>query len=200
MAQCWYTKPLGCFKVRASAENKSRLHLLTKLIGIWKIIKGWLDPVVAAKVSFTNNIKELEEFIPLKQVPKELDGEEDWEYRYYEPVPGENDKMKDTETRDRLLAARDLLFKDYEQATIEWIHNPEGEKAAVIKAKRTAIAARLREDYFNLDPYIRARSYYDRIGVLAPGGKIEYYTETKPLEEKSNGVAPAAETSADDVD
>ncbi|KAH8881433.1 CRAL/TRIO domain-containing protein [Thozetella sp. PMI_491] len=167
--------------------------------GIWKIIKGWLDPVVASKVHFTNNIKELEEYIPVKQVPKDLEGEEDWEYKYVEPVPGENDKMKDTQTRDRLLAGRDLLVKEYEQVTIEWIRNPEGEKTDAIKAKRNALVARLREDYFALDPYVRARSLYDRIGVLLPGGQIDFYPQAKPEVVKVNGAAPA-ETSADDVD
>ena len=28
--------------------------------GIWKIIKGWLDPVVAAKVHFTSSVEDLE--------------------------------------------------------------------------------------------------------------------------------------------
>jgi len=42
--------------------------------GIWKIIRGWLDPVVAAKVHFTNNRSELEEFIHPGQILKELGG------------------------------------------------------------------------------------------------------------------------------
>ncbi|KAK3942080.1 Cral trio domain protein [Diplogelasinospora grovesii] len=174
--------------------------------GIWKVIKGWLDPVVANKVHFTNSLKEVEEFVPAKQVPKELEGEEDWEYKYVEPVPGENDKMKDTQTRDRLLAARELLVKEYEAATINWIKNPTDDS---IKAKRDALAARLREDYWNLDPYVRARSFYDRTGVLLPGGKTDYYPQgqKKVEDEKVNRVTNAlalahlhVETSADDVD
>ena len=170
------------------------------LLGIWKIIKGWLDPVVAGKVHFTNNLKELEEYIPKSQVLKELDGEEDWDYKFTEPVPGENDKMKDTGTRDRLLAAREVLVKEYEQATLEWLLNPEGEKTAAIKARRSELTTKLREDYFNLDPYIRARSWYDRTGVMLPGGKLDFY----PTSAKANGAAAApaqaVETSADDVD
>ncbi|KAK4124575.1 CRAL/TRIO domain-containing protein [Parathielavia appendiculata] len=171
--------------------------------GIWKVIRGWLDPVVANKVHFTNSAKEMEDFIPLKHIPKDLDGEEDWTYQYVEPTEGENDRLRDTATRDRMLAARATLYKEYEAATLEWIQNPGGERADEIRARRNAIAARLREDYWNVDPYLRARSYYDRIGVLVPGGKVDWYPETK----KAAGVdgteaapPPAPETAADDVD
>ncbi|KXX82405.1 Phosphatidylinositol transfer protein CSR1 [Madurella mycetomatis] len=175
--------------------------------GIWKVIRGWLDPVVANKVHFTNNAKELEEFVSLKQIPKDLEGEEDWTYQYVEPVEGENAKLDDTTTRDRLLAARGGLYKEYEEATLQWIQNPEGDKAAEIKARRESIATKLRDDYWNVDPYVRSRSYYDRIGVLQPGGKINWYPESKA--EAGNGMtdaavvaapAPTVDTSADDVD
>ncbi|KAK3385099.1 phosphatidylinositol transfer protein CSR1 [Podospora didyma] len=155
--------------------------------GIWKVIKGWLDPVVANKVHFTNNVKEMEEFIPLKQIPKELEGAEDWEFAYVEPVAGENDTMKDTATRDRLLASREELCKEYEDTTRQWILSPE---SAEIKAKRTAIAAKLHENYWVVDPYVRARSLYDRTGVLLPGGKINYYPKANGVTESA--AAPAA--------
>ena len=149
---------------------------------------------------FTNNAKEMEAFIPIKHIPKDLEGEEDWTYQYVEPVEGENAKLADAETRDRLLAARAALYKEYEDATIEWIQSGgEGDKGAEIKAKRNAIAGRLREDYWNVDPYLRARSYYDRIGVLLPGGKLDWYPEDKAVEAAGNGAAaaPVAATPAD---
>ena len=149
---------------------------------------------------FTNNAKEMEEFIPIKHIPKDLEGEEDWTYQYVEPAEGENAKLADTETRDRLLAARETLVKEYEAATLEWIANAaDKEKAAAIKSSRNAIAAKLREDYWNVDPYVRARSYYDRIGVLLPGGKLDWYPEPKAA---APAAAPAAavETTEDDLD
>lgn len=139
--------------------------------GIWRIIRGWLDPVVASKVHFTNNVKDVEEFIPKSQIIKELDGEENWVYKYVEPVAGENDKMKDEATRDELLAAREQLYRDYEDATLKWIKSPED---ASIKAQRNSIADKLRADYWNLDPYLRARSLYDRTGWIQ-GDKVTPY-------------------------
>jgi len=101
-----------------------------------------------------------------------MEGDEDWKYSYVESVPGENDIMKDTATRDTLLAAREELYQEYENATLEWIRSPQ---SAEIKAKRNDIAAKLKQGYWVLDPYIRARSFYDRVGILQPGGKVDFY-------------------------
>jgi hypothetical protein len=160
--------------------------------GIWKVIRGWLDPVVAAKVHFTNNRSELEDFIAPNHLIKELEGDENWEYKYVEPNPGENEKMKDTQTRDRLLVEREKLVKKFEQATQEWIRHPEGEQGKQIKSEREKIAKALKEDYWHLDPYIRARTLYDRQGAIQSGGKTDWYSLKPPT--------VAASTSADDLD
>lgn len=127
-------------------------------------------------------------------MPKELDGEEDFEYKYVEPVPGENDKMKDTATRDGLIAAREQLYHDYEEATAKWVKSPED---GAIKAQRDSIAAKLRVDYWALDAYVRARSLYDRTGWIQ-GEKVEPYPakQDAAVRAAENGVG----TSSDDVD
>lgn len=151
---------------------------------------------------FTNNVKEVEEYIDLKRIPKELDGEEDWEYKYVEPSPGENDRMKDTDTRDRMLAEREQQYRDFEEATIRWIQKPDGDEAAKVKAEREAVASKLSTGYWTLDPYVRARSLYDRTGVLTDGGKVDFYPVAHQVAQAEGGpTAPATvETSADDVD
>ncbi|CAK1359436.1 CRAL-TRIO domain-containing protein [Cercospora beticola] len=137
--------------------------------GIWKIIRGWLDPVVASKVHFASNVNELEEFIPRDRIMKELGGDEDYTYSYPEPQPNEDTQIEDTATRDKLLAERQELVKSYEQETQAWIHNEDKGEG------RPRIAQRLAENYWKLDPFLRARSMYDRSGVLQPGGKIDFY-------------------------
>ncbi|CCT67466.1 related to CSR1-phosphatidylinositol transfer protein [Fusarium fujikuroi] len=161
--------------------------------GIWKVIRGWLDPVVAAKVHFTNNRAELEEFITPDHLIKELEGDENWEYKYIEPIAGENDKMKDTQTRDRLLTDREELVKKFEHTTREWIRHPDGEQGKQLKVEREKIAKLLKEDYWNLDPYIRARTLYDRQGAIQSDGKTDWYS-LKPL------AAAGTSTSANDLD
>ncbi|KAI1003519.1 CRAL-TRIO domain-containing protein [Podosphaera aphanis] len=149
--------------------------------GIWKIIRGWLDPVVASKVHFTNNTEEMEAFVDRTQILKDLGGDDDWTYEYIEPVPGENDLMKDTEAKEKLLQERQNVVKDFENTTLEWIHAGSTESTA-INQKRQEIAKSMKESYWRLDPYIRARTYYDRIGLLNPGGIIN-------LQPSKNGVS-----------
>jgi hypothetical protein len=136
--------------------------------GIWNIIKGWLDPVVASKIHFTKNISDLEKFIPRSRIMSELEGDEKFEYKYVEPVPGENDIMKDTATRDKILEERAVMVERFEKATKSWI---AGEDAS---SERNAIAEELNGNYWKLDPYIRARTIYDRIGAIGERGGFVY--------------------------
>lgn len=148
--------------------------------GIWKIIKGWLDPVVAGKVHFTNDMKELQEFIEPSTIIKELGGPAQWEYKYAEPQPGENKCMQDTEARAKLEAERQELAKTYEDAVREWIGDAVwtegggGKASEELTKRRDEIALQLRDNYWKLDPYVRARSVYDRTGLLkAPGEALQ---------------------------
>lgn len=152
--------------------------LTSNFTGIWKIIKGWLDPVVAGKVHFTYNANDLEKFIPRDRIMKELEGDENWEYQYLEPHPDENKAMEDTAKRDALLAERQELAKEIQDATISWLSaSADQNKEAIIVAeeKRNYLINKLRHHYWDLDPYVRARSLYDRLNVIQGGGKIQFY-------------------------
>jgi hypothetical protein len=159
----------------------------------------------------------MEAYVPKEQIISELGGHENWAYKYVEPVPGENDLMKDTETRDKLLSAREGIVKEYESAILEWIHGT-GDVESVMKKRRNEIAGRLKVDYWNLDPYLRARSYYDRVGMINPGGRIQFYppkeaapapvptivpadaAEIPPPVATTNGTSKPVETSEADLD
>lgn len=166
------------------------------------MIRGWLDPVVAAKVTFAKNPAELSKYVAESKIIKELDGTADWSYTYRDPVPGENDPMKDTATRDRLLAEREVLAQQYEKATVQWIGTDGTGDEDSVMATRHDLAAKLRKSYWELDPYVRARSHYDRIGMIKQGGVVNFYPETDvevlPVDVK--GKAVAAATNDDDVD
>ncbi|KAG6009309.1 hypothetical protein E4U54_008574 [Claviceps lovelessii] len=144
----------------------------------WKIISAWLDPVVAAKVHLTYGREGLEEFIHPSQIIKELGGDEDFEYKYEEPVPGENDAMKDTAAREALQRTRQELANEFERSTAQWVADPESASGKEAKANREVLAGRLRENYWQLDKYIRARSLYDRQGSIQPGIGAVWYPES----------------------
>lgn len=138
---------------------------------IWALIKGWLDPVVAGKVNFTKNTKELENFIPRQQLMAEFGGEDKYEYEYVPPKENENEKQQDVATRDSLLAVRLQHATDFQEATLAWISAASGEDKPSAD-KRNELAGKLEENYWLLDPYVRARSMYDRLGMIqSPGHK-----------------------------
>jgi hypothetical protein len=137
--------------------------------GVWKIIRGWLDPVVANKVHFASSVDDLQQWIPRSQIAKELGGDEDYTYKYPEPVEGENSRMQDSAAKETIKGERSELIKSYESETLNWI---SGEDAG---EGRTRLAQRIAENYWKLDPYVRARSLYDRSGVIGEGGKLNFY-------------------------
>lgn len=159
--------------------------------GIWKIIKGWLDPVVASKVHFCSSLDELADFIPKSKIMKELGGAENYTYTYVEPREGENARMQDTAAKEQIQAQRKEMVEEYERTTMGWMHDEnKGEE-------RGAIASRLAENYWRLDPYVRARSLYDRTGIIGAEGKLDPYPSAASAQ--AAGAALQA-TSHDDVD
>lgn len=102
--------------------------------------------------------------------------------------------MNDTATRDKLLEERANVVKEFETATQEWIQNSA---APPVLQKRSALAEQLRTGYWKLDPYVRARTVYDRNGLIKPGGVVEYYSKTNgaaaaPAPEKVASSGPIA--------
>ncbi|KAI4119966.1 MAG: hypothetical protein LQ345_000225 [Seirophora villosa] len=170
---------------------------------VWNIIKGWLDPVVASKVHFTKNLDELERFVEKSHIIKELGGDDPYEYQYVEFTAGENEKMSDESTRQQLVEERARTVKEYEKITQEWI--ADSQNRATLQQRRNDLAERLRSGYWQLDPYVRARSLYDRVGLIQ-GGAIQHYAESEtsnapkaPAAVPQNGPLPT-EHRADDVD
>ncbi|KAH8700723.1 CRAL-TRIO domain-containing protein [Talaromyces proteolyticus] len=150
--------------------------------GIWKIIHGWMDPVVASKVCFTNTIDDLDKFIPRDRIPKELGGDEDFEYKYIEPDPEENAAIHNKAEGDAIMFERMMVGLKMVSATAAWIHaassaETEEEKEAVslLKTRRESVIAEFRQTYWKLDPYVRARALIDRMGAIQPDGTVRDY-------------------------
>jgi hypothetical protein len=169
---------------------------------VWSIVRGWLDPVVAGKVHFAKNIEELEKYVPRKQIPIELGGDEKWTYEYPEPVPGENERMKDSATKETLEGERANTVKKYENTVLQWIQEGDQDSSLEEKRKeRDAVAEELRQNYWKLDPYVRAQTLYDRMGLLGDGGQLAFYAQASSTPAPTAAaVASEVSTSADDVD
>ncbi|OQE41448.1 hypothetical protein PENCOP_c005G05727 [Penicillium coprophilum] len=146
--------------------------------GIWRLIRGWMDPEIAAKVVFTNTVADLEKFIPRDQIMEEMGGDEKWSYKYVEPSYIENSKMDDTTTRNALKGERQAIGEEFLAATSRWISATKAKDAANLRSsesERAYLAERLRVNYWKLDPYVRARLHLDRTKVIQDGGKVDFY-------------------------
>lgn len=130
------------------------------------MIKGWLDPVIASKINFTRKPADLVRFISEENLQTSFGGKDTWEYEYIEPVKGENAKLEDVGKRTQIQQQRNELIGKFELETAEWAclvaDSPAGKEKA---SRRTEVAHRLSRNYWQLDPYIRARTYYHRLGI-----------------------------------
>mgnify|MGYP002715313523 CR=1 FL=1 len=130
--------------------------------GIWNALQPMLDPVVQAKIKFSNKPHELEEFVSRSRLSKAMGGTLDWDWKYNEPVEGENDLMKDTATRDAIREEYEQLAKQWIDVTRQWCNSPSDD----LEYRRTVLMMQLRLKWYQLDPYIRARTVYNRNNVL----------------------------------
>lgn len=140
---------------------------------IWKLMKPLLTPKVAALVRFTRTVDDLARFIPRGNINKDFGGDDDWSYTYTPPQSGENESLSDRMTRKQLYCERAQLADIFKDLTRRWIraanelkHKGEIEDIATLKALRDSCADEIRANYWRLDPFIRARSLYDRWGVI----------------------------------
>ncbi|KAG7110451.1 CRAL-TRIO domain-containing protein C3H8.02 like [Verticillium longisporum] len=143
--------------------------------GIWSVIKHWLDPVVASKITFTSGKTGLSKYIPPENLQKSYGGNDSWEYKYIEPVVGENERLNDEEKRSKIQAEHDDIICQFDKSTAEWgRHEAGSDEAKRIDGRRVEIARKMEVNYWKLDPYLRSRTHYHRAGVIDAGGKIDY--------------------------
>ncbi|KAI8627364.1 phosphatidylinositol transfer protein [Xylariaceae sp. FL1651] len=150
--------------------------------GIWKIIRGLLDPVVAAKVNFTRNLVDMRKYIPEENIIPSLGGTERWHYQYHEPSEGEDTAITQVDAREKVMDERREVAYRFLAATQSWlahVNAGEREEAAIQQELRYNAIEALRENYWKLDPYVRSRTNLDRTGVITSGGSIELYPERK---------------------
>ncbi|KAI0429945.1 CRAL-TRIO domain-containing protein [Xylaria sp. FL1042] len=163
--------------------------------GIWRIIRGLLDPVVAAKIDFTRNVEGLEKYIPKENIVPMCDGTDDWRYDYQEPAEDEDANIEHgDEEREKIMVERREIAERFLAATQEWIKHvdaDEHEEAAIQAQLRSNAVEALWTNYWKLDPYVRSRTMLDRTGVIGLGGSIEMYPERKAAADAAAAAAAA---------
>lgn len=153
----YYPECLGCLVIHKAPWIFSR---------IWSIIKNWMDPVVAAKITFTKNAEELARFIPLEYIEKEHGGSSDFEYEYIKPSAEDSIKTRDTEALKQYEEQFEELSNKFVDATIQWISSSDKESNDGAQKLKKQISDEMIDLYWKYDQNLRARSILDRNGVL----------------------------------
>lgn len=134
---------------------------------VWKIIKGWLDPVVASKIHFTKSVSDLEMFVDKKNIPKDLGGLDDFKPKYVPPNNENSGVLLPDEKSAKLLATRDKLLASFIDITIAWINSKSKEESTKLLNRKIQLGGELAQNYVHLDAYIRSRGPYDRDGTIS---------------------------------
>lgn len=95
---------------------------------------------------------------------------------YKGPAEGENERMHaGEEKKAEVQGERHELIEQFEKLSIEWAKLEPGSAEATRKyADRRKLAEKLGQSYWTLEPYVRARTYYHRVGVIDASGKVDY--------------------------
>ncbi|KAK3313343.1 CRAL-TRIO domain-containing protein [Apodospora peruviana] len=143
--------------------------------GVWSIIKPWLDPVIASKINFTSSNSDMEKFISQENLQKCYGGKDTFEYKYIDPVEAAGeDRTKDEEKKAKLQNEREELMRRFEGLTEEWAKlDPDSAEGKQKDVERGDLARELRKSFWQLDPYVRARTYYHRAGVIGADGTVD---------------------------
>lgn len=137
---------------------------------VWKVIKGWLDPVVASKVRFTKGVKDLKEFIDPKYIPKDLGGDDTYNNEFIVPTKENAGKLPKDDKFKALVKERDNLTLVFLEATQKWILAKTPEESLAFEKIRTKVQIDLAKNYIEIDPYVRTRAYIERSGEMGPIG------------------------------
>lgn len=140
------------------------------------MVKHWLDPNVAIKINFTKTKSDLLKFVHEENLQSLYGGKDDWQYKYIEPQHGENEAHNSPEHEEKLSEEREELVRQFEQLTLDWTATTHQSKECNEKeTERQAAAHKLQENYWRLDPYIRAKTYYHRAGTLDGNtGRVDF--------------------------
>ena len=134
---------------------------------IWNIIKNWLDPVVADKISFSKNLKDLEKYVNNDQIPKYLGGQSKFDVDAYpEKQVLETALLSDNKVLDGLKQERSDLIRDFIQQTRKWVENTDDTKRQALIDERLSLSIKLADNFTKMDPYVRNKGMYDVLGDL----------------------------------
>lgn len=98
------------------------------------------------QITMTRNTADLEQHIHKAHLIRQLGGSNEWKWEYEGVIDGENECMKDTKTKKKLLAHREKLVALFDKTTREWAENGD----AKVAKRRQYIKYMMRIQYCEL--------------------------------------------------
>ena len=144
--------------------------------GVWKVLSPMLDPVVRSKIMFTNHPSDLDE-VTIDRIPKYLGGQLKGEYKYVPPQPNENKSVvPESDPKRQQLYNRFIKNADqFEELTKKWADS-NGQDESIFQ-QRDRCAKHMRIAFLELDPLMRGKMLYHRLGILRPDGTKRFLYE-----------------------
>ena len=164
------------------------LHRAPALImPVWQLVKRLVSQEYWEHVHFTKDVTDLKNFLPEESIPTEMGGKDDtgWPYEY----PNEDDVARgvgsprdssamahipnsDSSSSSPLSNRGALLHRHrmevaqlFEETTREWIDaSRSGRDVRGLEKLREKYQSELVKAYWALDPYVRGRGIYDKLG------------------------------------
>ncbi|OMJ27598.1 CRAL-TRIO domain-containing protein [Smittium culicis] len=131
--------------------------------GIWNMVKGLLDPVVASKIYFSKNKEDLLNFFDQDQLLEEYGGTNRNKFNYIPPTPNENAKMYDFSNTEKLKAQLSDLVDQFISSTSDWSENSSNND---LTKQRNSIIQKLHQTGLEYDSCVRSKNLYHRKNVL----------------------------------
>ncbi|KAJ2822045.1 phosphatidylinositol transfer protein csr1 [Coemansia furcata] len=128
--------------------------------GVWKLIRSWLDPVIAKRTFIAKDIDQLSKFVDRSQIMVDMGGELKYSYSFDYPTEEDNAQMFDAEGRQQAEESLKDAVSAFEKETNAWVSG-SGTNSYNVKSRIDA-AASFGDAALKLDPYIRARFATDR--------------------------------------
>ncbi|KAJ2609208.1 phosphatidylinositol transfer protein csr1 [Coemansia sp. RSA 1365] len=146
--------------------------------GIWALISSFIDPVVKSKIVMVKNPSDLSPYIDPEHLISEIGGHKQFEYKYKLPSSTENKLMADTKAREAVEADFVHAVNEYEATTRKLLESVAGNSDEAILSLdafgRDKARDVLRKSTIALDPYVRARTLYHRLGVISPDHTVSF--------------------------
>ncbi|EPX71426.1 sec14 cytosolic factor family protein [Schizosaccharomyces octosporus yFS286] len=135
---------------------------------IWNIIKGWIKPEIREKIVFTQNSKDLENYIDRSVIPASLGGDSQHTYQYVEPKENENELVNEHSYEKKAALDRYYAYyNEWEQQSLHWAQTRNDDAVnEKLRINCDIAGTNFSKEYWRVDKYLRARTVYDRLGLL----------------------------------